>query len=158
MVNGHNMADNIFDSMLWFGVDFPIDMTLVKRIEIIRGPSSALYGSNGIFATINIITKSPDEAGPAAVIADYGSFGEKKIQMMAAQRIGKTASMLLSGSVFNNTGESPLYFREFDTPETGNGQAIRMDGEKGYHFFANLVWRNWSVTAVPRSQQDPAHS
>jgi iron complex outermembrane receptor protein len=24
MVNGHNMADHIFDSMLWFGVDFPI--------------------------------------------------------------------------------------------------------------------------------------
>jgi outer membrane receptor for ferrienterochelin and colicins len=148
MVNGHNMADNVFDSMLWFGVDFPIDMTLVKRIEIIRGPSSALYGSNGIFATINIVTKSPDEAGPPAVIADYGSFGEKKIQMMAAQQIGKTASVLLSGSVFNNTGESPLYFKEFDTPQTGNGQAIRMDGEKGYHFFANLVWRNWSVTAV----------
>src|SRR5690242_2351156 len=29
MVNGHNMADNVFDSMLWFGVDFPIDMELI---------------------------------------------------------------------------------------------------------------------------------
>ena len=39
MVNGHNMADNIFDYMLYFGNDFPIDMNLIKQIEIIRGPS-----------------------------------------------------------------------------------------------------------------------
>ena len=38
MVNGHNMADNIFDYMLYFGNDFPIDMNLIKQIEIIRGP------------------------------------------------------------------------------------------------------------------------
>jgi outer membrane receptor for ferrienterochelin and colicins len=59
MVNGHNMADNIFDYMLYVGNEFPIDMNLIKQIEIIRGPSSALYGSNAMFATINIITKPP---------------------------------------------------------------------------------------------------
>ena len=59
MVNGHNMADNIFGYMLYTENDFPIEMNLIKQIEIIRGPSSALYGSNAIFATINIITKPP---------------------------------------------------------------------------------------------------
>jgi hypothetical protein len=37
LVNGHNMADNIFDSMLWFGEDFPVDLKLMQRIEVIRG-------------------------------------------------------------------------------------------------------------------------
>ena len=23
-----------------------------------------------------------------------------------------------------------------------------MNGEKGYHFFSNLVWRNWNITAA----------
>ena len=147
MVNGHNMADHVFDSMLWFGDDFPIDMHLVKQIEIIRGPSSALYGSNGEFATINVITKSPEEAGPPSLSTELGSFGEKKAQMMATVPIGKRAKMLLSGTVFNNNGESPLYFPGLDTPETNHGQAINMDAEKGYHFFSNLTWRNWNVTA-----------
>ncbi len=148
MVNGHNMADHIFDSMLWLGVDFPIEMNLIKQIEIVRGPSSALYGSNGIFATINIVTKSPQEAGPPALILDSGSFGEKKAQVMIAEPIGKGASLLFSGSVFNNSGQSPLYFPQLNTPANNDGEALRMDSEKGYHFFANLVWRNWSITAV----------
>ena len=148
MVNGHNMADNVFDSMLWFGVDFPIDMSLMKRIEIIRGPSSALYGSNGIFATVNIITKSPDEVGPPRMIVDVGSFGEKKTQILASAPIGKNAKALFSGSVFSNAGESPLFFPQFNTPETNYGRALHMDGENGYHFFSSLVWRNWSLTAV----------
>jgi iron complex outermembrane receptor protein len=147
MVNGHNMADNIFDYMLYFGNDFPIDMNLIKQVEIIRGPSSALYGSNAIFATINIITKSPDEAGPLTATADTGSLGEKKIQIVDAASLGG-AGFLLSGSVYNNTGESPLFFPAFNNPQNNYGNAIDMNGEKGYHFFANLVWRNWTVTAA----------
>ena len=118
MINGHNLADGIFDSMLWFGVDFPVEMSLVKQIEIIRGPSSALYGTNGIFATINVITISPDEADPIRVTADAGSFGEKKVQVTAATPIGKNAAVLLSGSIFNNSGESPLYLSGFNSPKT----------------------------------------
>ncbi len=148
MVNGHNMSDHIFDSMLWFGVDFPIEMSLIKQIEIIRGPSSALYGSNGIFATINIVTKTPEQAGPPALITDAGSYGEKKAQFMIAEPLGKHASFLFSGSVFNNTGESPLYFPQFNTPANNNGQALDMDSEKGYHLFGTLLWRNWTFTAV----------
>ena len=147
MVNGHNMADNIFDYMLFFGNDFPIDMNLIKQIEIVRGPSSALYGSSAIFATINIITKSPDETGPLTLTADTGTFGEKKVQMVETASFGG-AKLLISGSVFNDTGESPLFFPQFDTPQTNNGNAIDMNGERGYHFFSTLTWRNWTVTAA----------
>lgn len=148
MVNGHNMADNVLNFELFFGRDFPIDMNLIQRIEIIRGPSSALYGSNGIFATVNMITKSPKEAGPPSLTSDIGSFGEKEGQVMAAGSIGKDVEVLFSGSVFNSAGESPLFFPEFNAPETNYGQAVQMNGEKGYHFLSNLVWRNWNITAA----------
>lgn len=148
MVNGHNMTDNIFGYMLFLGNDFPIDMNLIKQIEIIRGPSSALYGTNGMFATINIVTKTPNEAGPASVTTTFDSFGEKKGQVLAATRVGSEAQALFSGSVYNNSGESPLYFPEFATQQANNGYAVDMNGEKGYHLFSNLVWHNWTVLAV----------
>jgi outer membrane receptor protein involved in Fe transport len=147
MVNGHNMADNIFNYMLYAGDDFPIEMNLIKQIEIIRGPASALYGSNAMFATINIITKSPEEAGPLAVTASLGSFGEKKVQIVDTASFGNV-KVLFSGSVYNISGESPLFFPQYDTPQNNYGNAIDMTGEKGYHFFSTLIWRNWTVTAA----------
>jgi len=147
LVNGHNMADNIFNYMLYFENDFPIEMNLIKQIEIIRGPASALYGSNAMFATIDIITKSPQEAGPLTLTMDTGSFGEKKGQIVETGALDG-AQFLVSGSVFNNTGESPLFFPQYNTAQNNNGQAIDMAGERGYHFFATLDWRRWTVTAA----------
>lgn len=37
-----------------------IDPQLIERVEVIRGPASVLYGSDGIGGVINIITKRPD--------------------------------------------------------------------------------------------------
>jgi iron complex outermembrane receptor protein len=147
MVNGHNMADNIFDYMLYVGNEFPIDMNLIKQIEIIRGPGSALYGSNAMFATINIVTKAPGEAPTLSLTTETGSFGERKGQVEAAGSLGG-AQFLVSGSVYNIAGESPLFFPQFDTPQNNYGEAVNMTGEKGYHFFSTLVWKNWTITAA----------
>lgn len=75
MINGHNLAENIYDMAAWFGNDFPVDMFLVDRIEIVRGASSALYGSNGILATINVITKRPADVHGTDVRIDTGQPG-----------------------------------------------------------------------------------
>lgn len=40
-----------------------MDLSDIDRIEIVRGPSSSLYGSDAMGGVINIITKVPDKAG-----------------------------------------------------------------------------------------------
>lgn len=45
---------------------------LIERIEIVRGPGSALYGSDAIGGVINVITRKPTDEVEAWVSAQYG--------------------------------------------------------------------------------------
>ncbi|MFK5856823.1 MAG: TonB-dependent receptor, partial [Bacteroidota bacterium] len=51
-----------------------IDMESAERIEVLKGPVSALYGPNGITGVINIIEKSPEDGLHGAFKASYGSY------------------------------------------------------------------------------------
>lgn len=157
MINGHNIADNVFDMSTWFGNDFPLDIGLVDRIEVVRGASSALYGSNGMLATINVITKKPADATVTTVRVETSSAGERKIAASTALSLPRNAHLLFATSVFNNKGAHQIYFSELDAPETNFGRAIGVDGEKGYHAFADLTWGNWEVLALAgdRVKQQP---
>jgi vitamin B12 transporter len=56
----------------------------IERIEIIRGPMSAIYGSGALGGTINIITRTPNGPPRASLRAESGSFGTRDV----AARVG----------------------------------------------------------------------
>ena len=56
LVDGHRMNDPLYDTVAVVN-DFIVDVDLIERVEIIRGPGSALYGNNAFFAVVNVITK-----------------------------------------------------------------------------------------------------
>ena len=49
-----------------------ISVDMIKRIEVVRGPTSALYGSDAIGGVINIITKKPPRNLAAGATLQYG--------------------------------------------------------------------------------------
>ena len=63
-------------------LDFPL--TKAKKIEILRGPGSALFGAEALAAVINIVTYSPEEATGISVRAAGGSFGATQISLRLA--------------------------------------------------------------------------
>lgn len=60
LIDGRSVYNAGIARVLWD--DIPLAVENIKRIEIVRGPSSATYGANAFLATINIITKSPEES------------------------------------------------------------------------------------------------
>jgi outer membrane receptor for ferrienterochelin and colicin len=47
LIDGHRVNDSIYDTAA-VGNDLPLDIDLVDRVEIIRGPGSTLYGANAV--------------------------------------------------------------------------------------------------------------
>jgi len=74
LIDGHRTNDNVYDSPN-FGTEFILDVSLIKRVEVIRGPASVLYGSNAFFGVINVITKRGRDARGAEISVDTGSLG-----------------------------------------------------------------------------------
>ncbi|CEN35975.1 TonB-dependent receptor [Capnocytophaga cynodegmi] len=65
LMNGERMAGETFDN-----IDYDrIDLDNIERIEIIKGASSSLYGSNALGGVINIITK--EARNPIDISANY---------------------------------------------------------------------------------------
>ncbi|WP_370458904.1 TonB-dependent receptor domain-containing protein [Aggregicoccus sp. 17bor-14] len=61
LVDGRSEYQDFMGTILWDG--FTIGLEEIERIEVIRGPGSALYGANAMLGVVNIITKAPG-SGP----------------------------------------------------------------------------------------------
>jgi iron complex outermembrane receptor protein len=69
---------------VWGGL--PVDN--IGRIEVIRGPGSALYGADAFAGVINIITKSAGEIGGTQLGARGGSFDTKDAWILNGAKWG----------------------------------------------------------------------
>lgn len=89
-----------------------IPISLIERVEVVKGPGSSLYGSEAMGGIINVITKDPVLAPRAAVDLMATSWGELNGDI--GLRLGrKKVNDLLGVNVFNYTD-----------PRDGNGDGF----------------------------------
>ena len=76
-----------------------IPTSLIKQIEIIKGPSSTLYGTEAVAGVINILTKDPSDVSTIEIESFITSHLEKNIDFAYAPKMEKV-DVLLSGNYF----------------------------------------------------------
>src|SRR5512140_15404 len=61
LVDGRSVYVDLLGATLWQTLSIGVED--IERIEVVRGPGSALYGADAFNGVINIITKPPGEGG-----------------------------------------------------------------------------------------------
>ncbi len=87
MVNGHFVNNPYKGEAFQNFDDFPLEN--VDKIEIIRGPGSALYGENALMGAVNIITKDAPDTGGIKVNSGYGSFDTIEGNVLFGEKYGE---------------------------------------------------------------------
>ncbi len=144
LVNGHTYNDDIYQQA-FVGNEFGIDLEAIDHVEVIRGPGSALYGGNAIFAVINVVTLTGAQHPGVEPLVETGSFGRKRGQMTAGHVTASGVDMFASGSVLDLDGQERLFYPEFDSPETHNGVARDADAEQALNFFASAHYGHFTL-------------
>lgn len=140
LVDGHRINDNIYNTA-FIGTEFPIDVDLIDRVELIRGPSSSIYGTNAFMGVINVITKKGNDLNGAEVSGEAARHDTYKGRLSYGRRLENGLEAIASASIYDSKGQSELYYREFDSPTTNNGMAKNADGDRYHSFFSSLMFK-----------------
>ncbi len=101
----------------------------IARVEIIRGPGSAVYGADAFAGVINVITKSAAEIDGTSISATAGSFGTLQ-------------TSILHGKTYDDFDIA--FSMQYSGTDGDDGRIIDADGQ--------TFWDNWPGTGTNASR------
>lgn len=142
---GQGSVTKLFDGANYYNafntLTFPFDTWGVERIEVLKGPSSVLYGEGGIGGAYNVIPKRPEQeqSGDMRV-----SFGENNTRFIGAS---------LTGGLTNNLA----YRLDYSNNQSDNWVDRAESGSE--MISASLLWQvteDFSLTVrYDQGEQEP---
>lgn len=103
-----------------------MNLSGTDQIEVIKGPASALYGSQAMGGVVNIVPrKSTDELGMSTSI-EYGSFNTVKADIQSGGRITNNLDFDLAFDYFNRENDYRLGDNNLFGDALGNEQATHI--------------------------------
>ncbi len=123
----------------------------VSRIEIIYGPSSAMYGADAYSGVINLISKKADEIDGVDIEASAGSFGLFDESVLFGKQLTEDFSLMISARKFNSKGFDPTDYSDYDG-YTGDDFSQPTDN---YNIYATLNFRNFNIGLYRMDANEP---
>ncbi len=131
LVDGRSVYMDMLGTVLW--ETLPVALEEIERIEVIRGPGSAVYGANAVTGVINIITKAPGQDG-SQVVGQVGTSGYRRTDAIATGRVDRTAYRLSAG--YHELGrwersadvDKSSALVPFDEDDSNSSRVVRVNG------------------------------
>lgn len=150
LIDGHRLNDNVYDSGA-IGREAMLDVELIDRVEVIRGPSSSLYGSSAFLGVVNVVTKLGRGVDGAEIDVDAGSNDMQQARATYGKAFDNGLDLLVSATHYSSGGMD-FYYPEFDqriseNPRaTNDGLAAGVDDEQAAKFFGSLRYGDFTAS------------
>lgn len=155
LIDGYRTNDTIYD-MAYVGTEELLDIDLVDRIEVVRGPGSSVYGGNAFFGVINIVTRSAAQIDGVEFAAGLSSYNTREGRATYGGRSADGVEVVASVSGMRSDGPN-LYFPEFDSPASNFGRTSGTDYDRNNRrFFGRLSYAGLSLTAAASEREKGA--
>jgi len=146
LIDGQVFNESVYGS-IEVGNELGINLKAIDKIEIVRGPGSALYGTGAMHAVINIITKKGIDVDGFNFGLQYGSFGSLEGSYFIGKELTNDLQFSLSGKVGKVQGHD-YYFKEFDTDSTNYGWSRGHDAENFYQSLMKVNYKNFQLSGM----------
>ena len=155
LVDGVRVNEGSIGGIL-LGQGFPVDLDLVERIEVIRGPASSLYGTNAMLGIVNVVTREGYALDGFEVSGGLSSFGGRSARVTGGYETLSGLDLIVSGSVGQIDGQD-RYIQEFDYPELNNGVFEDGDREEWHNYFGKATYQGLTLESMYtyRLKQNP---
>ncbi|MDA8522390.1 TonB-dependent siderophore receptor [Acidovorax sp. NCPPB 4044] len=143
------------------GFNAPRDMAGVERIEFLKGPAAALYGSSEPGGTLNVVTKRPQWKSANAVEGYAGSHGYRRAALDSTGPLGENFAYRLNVAAEDrdgfrdHVGSQRQVVAPAFTWKLGSGTVLDYSGEYLRHrapLDRGVVAVNNQLGAIPRSR------
>jgi len=94
LIDGRQVYENFYNHTDWRTL--PVELDEIDRIEIVKGPGSALFGFNAVGGVINIITHDPLETQTNAVSATGGTQQARQGSAVLSAKLGEAVGIRLA--------------------------------------------------------------
>jgi iron complex outermembrane receptor protein len=138
LIDGHRVNENLQD-YAGLGQDFLVDVENIERVEVVRGPASALYGSSALFAVVNVITQRGRDLQGVRVSGAGASYDTYQGQISHGKKFTNGLETFLSASHYHSDGHENLTF-------PGLGSVHHLDSEEVERLHGKLAWEDFTLS------------
>jgi outer membrane receptor protein involved in Fe transport len=126
LVNGHRMNDLMLGR---YNTDQFLGVEAIERIEFIRGPASALYGSGALVGIVNIITKKGADLSGTQVKVQGGPYAQEASASWGRQLVGY--DVFFNFTYLDAIGQTVGQDASLDKPFPVAGTTETLPGQNG---------------------------
>ncbi|MBN8503423.1 MAG: TonB-dependent receptor [Burkholderiales bacterium] len=141
-IDGVRINDPVYDQALP-EFEFPLVPEWVKRLELVYGPSSSVYGANALLGVVNLVTLDGADAPGLLLKGGVGSFGTRRLLMQYGHSDEQGGDLFIGLQSLTRRGESLVL------PELGLNRSLRgLDGVAHHSVFVKAKRGEWRLAGT----------